>query len=161
MLVPRKGSYTPNEELRLSCPEGVKPSFTSAKCVREFQGVTSGEPVYGDSWWGRRGRGAWTRIEEPVACVGTWGSSPRPLSALTLPPQPLLGAAVPCRLLRSSPLRAPSFPTAPCDAAVLGSAPLGFPHGLGSGLPEPPAYPPQLSHKFAFDSKMLEAPVGR
>ncbi|XP_038026424.1 uncharacterized protein [Anas platyrhynchos] len=69
MLVPRKGSYTPNEELRLSCPEGVKPSFTSAKCVREFQGVTSGEPVYGDSWWGRRDRGAWTRIEEPVACV--------------------------------------------------------------------------------------------
>ncbi|XP_068524136.1 uncharacterized protein [Anas acuta] len=72
-LVPKKGNYTPrltpNEELRLSCPEGFKPSFTSAKCVRKFQGVTSGKPVYGDSWWGRRGRGAWTRIEEPVACV--------------------------------------------------------------------------------------------
>eukprot|EP00075_Anas_platyrhynchos_P012802 XP_027302055.1 receptor-type tyrosine-protein phosphatase kappa isoform X2 [Anas platyrhynchos] len=69
MLVPRKGSYTLNEELRLSCPEGVKPSFTSAKCVREFQGVTSGQPDYGVSWWGRRDRGAWTLIEEPVACV--------------------------------------------------------------------------------------------
>ncbi|XP_068524128.1 uncharacterized protein [Anas acuta] len=69
VLVPKKGSYTPNEELRLSCPEGFKPSFTSAKCVREFQGVTSGEPVYGDSWWGRSSTGAWTRIEEPVACV--------------------------------------------------------------------------------------------
>uniref|UniRef100_A0A8B9UFZ6 Fibronectin type-III domain-containing protein n=1 Tax=Anas zonorhyncha TaxID=75864 RepID=A0A8B9UFZ6_9AVES len=69
VLVPRKGSYTPNEELRLSCPGVVKPFFISAKCVREFQGVTSGQPVYGDSWWGRRDRGAWTRIEEPVACV--------------------------------------------------------------------------------------------
>uniref|UniRef100_A0A8B9ZDF7 Complement factor H n=1 Tax=Anas platyrhynchos TaxID=8839 RepID=A0A8B9ZDF7_ANAPL len=87
VLVPRKGSYTLNEELRLSCPEGVKPSFTSAKCVREFQEVTSGEPVYGVSWWGRSSTGEWTHIEEPVACVGTRGSSPRPLSALTLPPQ--------------------------------------------------------------------------
>ncbi|XP_040396222.1 uncharacterized protein LOC121061441 [Cygnus olor] len=68
-LVPRKGNYTLNEELRLSCPGRVKPSFTNAKCAREFQGVTSGKPVFGVSWWGRYGTGAWTRIEEPVACV--------------------------------------------------------------------------------------------
>ncbi|XP_066843753.1 uncharacterized protein [Anser cygnoides] len=68
-LVPRKGNYTLNEELRLSCPEAVKPSFTKAKCAREFLGVTSGKPVFGVGWWGRNGTGAWTRIEEPVACV--------------------------------------------------------------------------------------------
>ncbi|KAM9167335.1 receptor-type tyrosine-protein phosphatase kappa-like isoform 2-T2 [Mergus octosetaceus] len=73
VLVPRKDNYTPNytpnEELRLSCPGVVKPSFTHAKCVREFRGMTSGKPDFGVSWWGRSGTGAWTRIEEPVACV--------------------------------------------------------------------------------------------
>lgn len=71
-----------------------------------------------------------------------------PEPATALPPQPLLGAAVPCRLLRSSPLGVSSATTGPCDAAVLGSAPLGFPHGLASGLPEPPG--PALTQIFLW-----------
>lgn len=62
--------YPQNRELTLTCPKGLGLSFPMVKCTKEFQGVSSGKPVYVDAWWGRNSQGAWTRIERDVLCTG-------------------------------------------------------------------------------------------
>ncbi|XP_049651200.1 receptor-type tyrosine-protein phosphatase kappa-like isoform X6 [Accipiter gentilis] len=66
-----KKNYRLNEELTLTCPGDLKPSFPKVKCAREFLQVSSGEPVYGDAWWGRNSTGAWTHIVKAVECIET------------------------------------------------------------------------------------------
>ncbi|TRZ09862.1 hypothetical protein HGM15179_017260 [Zosterops borbonicus] len=62
--------YPQNRELTLTCPKGLGLSFPMVKCTKEFQGVSSGKPVYVDAWWSRNSPGAWTRIERDVLCTG-------------------------------------------------------------------------------------------
>ncbi|XP_069736531.1 receptor-type tyrosine-protein phosphatase mu-like isoform X2 [Phaenicophaeus curvirostris] len=80
-FVQSKQHYQLNKELRLTCPGGLEPSFPLVKCAREFLQVDSGEPVYGEVWWGQSSPSAWTIIESPVKCIGIckkpW-SSPYP-----------------------------------------------------------------------------------
>ncbi|KAM9587562.1 receptor-type tyrosine-protein phosphatase T-like isoform 2-T2 [Morphnus guianensis] len=66
-----KKKYQLNEELTLTCPGDLKPSFPKVKCAREFLQVSSGKPVYGDAWWGRNSTGAWTPIAKAVECIET------------------------------------------------------------------------------------------
>ncbi|XP_074876241.1 receptor-type tyrosine-protein phosphatase U-like isoform X1 [Buteo buteo] len=66
-----KKNYQLNKELTLTCPGNLKPSFPKVKCAREFLQVSSGEPVYGDAWWGRNSTGAWTHIAKAVECIET------------------------------------------------------------------------------------------
>ncbi|GAB0202952.1 receptor-type tyrosine-protein phosphatase kappa-like [Grus japonensis] len=70
-FVPSKNSYEENEELTLTCPGDLKPSFSKVKCARELLRVSSGEPVYGDAWWGRNSTSAWMLIERAVECIET------------------------------------------------------------------------------------------
>ncbi|XP_058680462.1 uncharacterized protein LOC131571697 [Ammospiza caudacuta] len=63
------GNPQNREELTLTCPKGLEPSFPEVKCAKEFQQVISGKPVYVDAWWGRSSTGAWTRIEGDVLCM--------------------------------------------------------------------------------------------
>ncbi|XP_053910515.1 receptor-type tyrosine-protein phosphatase kappa isoform X2 [Cuculus canorus] len=65
-----KKYYRLNEELTLTCPGDLEPSFPKVKCAREFLQVHSGEVVYGEAWWGQSSPGAWTIIERPVRCLG-------------------------------------------------------------------------------------------
>ncbi|KAM9587567.1 uncharacterized protein ACIBXB_006974 [Morphnus guianensis] len=66
-----KKNYQLNEELTLTCPGDLKPSFPKVKCAREFLQVSSGKPVYGDAWWGRNSTGAWMPIAKAVECIET------------------------------------------------------------------------------------------
>ncbi|OPJ75434.1 receptor-type tyrosine-protein phosphatase T [Patagioenas fasciata monilis] len=61
--------YRQNEELNLTCPGALKPSLPKVKCARQFLRVSSGEPVYGDNWWGRNSTGAWIPIERAPECI--------------------------------------------------------------------------------------------
>ncbi|XP_071658810.1 uncharacterized protein [Patagioenas fasciata] len=61
--------YRQNEELNLTCPGALKPSLPKVKCARQFLRVSSGEPVYGDTWWGRNSTGAWIPIERAPECI--------------------------------------------------------------------------------------------
>ncbi|XP_014807938.1 PREDICTED: uncharacterized protein LOC106894029 [Calidris pugnax] len=70
-FVPSKNSYEENEELTLNCSGDLEPSYTKVKCAREFLGISSGEAVYGDAWWGTNSTGAWTYIERAVECIET------------------------------------------------------------------------------------------
>ncbi|XP_054042967.1 uncharacterized protein LOC128903087 [Rissa tridactyla] len=70
-FVPNKRSYEENEELMLTCPGDLQPSVPKVKCSRKFTGMSSGEPVYGEAWWGRNSTGAWMYIETAVECVET------------------------------------------------------------------------------------------
>ncbi|XP_054665601.1 uncharacterized protein LOC129199319 [Grus americana] len=70
-FVPSKNSYEENEELTLTCPGDLKPSSSKVKCARELLRVSSGEPVYGDAWWGRNSTSAWMLIERAVECIET------------------------------------------------------------------------------------------
>ncbi|KAM6187541.1 receptor-type tyrosine-protein phosphatase kappa-like [Sarcoramphus papa] len=58
----RKKMYQMNEELTLTCRGDLKPSFPKVKCAKEFLQMSSGKPVYGDTWWGRNSTGAWMHI---------------------------------------------------------------------------------------------------
>ncbi|XP_074712630.1 receptor-type tyrosine-protein phosphatase kappa-like isoform X2 [Strix uralensis] len=61
--------YQRNAELTLTCHAGLKPSFPEVKCASELLEVSSGRPVYRDTWWGRNITGAWMRIERTVECI--------------------------------------------------------------------------------------------
>ncbi|XP_068524137.1 sushi domain-containing protein 1-like isoform X8 [Anas acuta] len=76
-LAPDQEVYKENEEVTLSCPEGLHPSLTHIKCSREVQSISAGKPVYREVWKGKGTGGAWTRIRSMVQCVevfvpGTW-----------------------------------------------------------------------------------------
>ncbi|XP_063279150.1 uncharacterized protein LOC134564302 isoform X3 [Prinia subflava] len=68
-LPENKTEYPQNRELTLTCPEGLEPSFPEVKCTKEFQGVSSGKPVYVHAWWGRNTTDAWMHIERDVQCM--------------------------------------------------------------------------------------------
>ncbi|POI30802.1 hypothetical protein CIB84_005447 [Bambusicola thoracicus] len=68
-FTPDRNTYGVNEELRLTCPGYLKPSFSTVKCAEESLGLGSGKPDYGGIWWGRNSTGAWIPIESPVRCV--------------------------------------------------------------------------------------------
>ncbi|RMC16536.1 hypothetical protein DUI87_06473 [Hirundo rustica rustica] len=64
-----KTEYPQNRELTMTCPEGLEPSFPEVKCTKDFQGVSSGKPIYVDVWWGRNSTGAWTHMEKDILCM--------------------------------------------------------------------------------------------
>ncbi|XP_068784123.1 receptor-type tyrosine-protein phosphatase U-like [Struthio camelus] len=68
-LVPDRVTYQKNEEVVLSCPEGLQPSFTEVKCASEVWSVSHGKPVYREVWMGRNGTGGWIRIRSNVECI--------------------------------------------------------------------------------------------
>ncbi|XP_009556138.2 receptor-type tyrosine-protein phosphatase kappa-like [Cuculus canorus] len=68
-LTPDQESYKKNEEVMLSCPEGLQPSFTHIKCAREVQTISHGKPVYKEVWRGMDSRGSWIRIRSKVECI--------------------------------------------------------------------------------------------
>ncbi|OXB79194.1 UNVERIFIED_CONTAM: hypothetical protein H355_006653, partial [Colinus virginianus] len=84
---PDRNSYRVNEELLLTCPERLKPFFSSVKCAKEFLGLSSSHPVYQDVWWGRNRKGAWIRIQKTVSCSTHCPTSPP--ATLTKTPLPL------------------------------------------------------------------------
>ncbi|CAN8219891.1 unnamed protein product [Coccothraustes coccothraustes] len=67
-LAPDQVKYKKNEEVMLSCPEGLQPSFTQVKCSSEVQSISGGKPVYREVWTGRNSRGSWVRIRSSVEC---------------------------------------------------------------------------------------------
>lgn len=72
-LEPDLQEYKKNEEVMLSCPEGLQPSYTQVRCSREVQIIINGKPVYREVWLGRASSGSWIRIRSRVECVGKEG----------------------------------------------------------------------------------------
>ncbi|XP_064356309.1 uncharacterized protein LOC135324290 [Dromaius novaehollandiae] len=68
-LAPDHTTYKKNEEVMLSCPEGLHPSFSQVKCASEVQSISHGKPVYREVWMGSNGTGGWIRIRSNVECV--------------------------------------------------------------------------------------------
>uniref|UniRef100_A0A8C2T106 Uncharacterized LOC107305758 n=1 Tax=Coturnix japonica TaxID=93934 RepID=A0A8C2T106_COTJA len=68
-LAPDLQEYKKNEEVMLSCPEGLQPSYTHIRCSREVQNIIRGKPVYREVWLGRASSGSWIRIRSRVECV--------------------------------------------------------------------------------------------
>ncbi|NP_001305388.1 sushi domain containing 1 precursor [Gallus gallus] len=68
-LAPDLQEYKKNEEVTLSCPEGLQPSYTHIRCSREVQTIVHGKPVYREVWLGRASSGSWIRIRSRVECV--------------------------------------------------------------------------------------------
>ncbi|XP_052526092.1 receptor-type tyrosine-protein phosphatase kappa-like isoform X1 [Tympanuchus pallidicinctus] len=67
-FTPDRDSYGVNEELQLTCPGHLKPSFSSIKCAEQFQ---KSSPITQYVWMGRNSAAAWIRIEGAVQCVET------------------------------------------------------------------------------------------
>ncbi|XP_064358636.1 uncharacterized protein LOC135325089 [Dromaius novaehollandiae] len=68
-LAPNQATYKKNEEVMLSCPEGLHPSFSQVKCSETVQSMSYPESINRDVWWGRTGTGGWIRIHGPVVCI--------------------------------------------------------------------------------------------
>ncbi|KAM9250428.1 LOW QUALITY PROTEIN: receptor-type tyrosine-protein phosphatase kappa-like [Cariama cristata] len=68
-FAPSKSSDEDNEELMLTCPGDLKPSFLKVKCASAFLQMDHAEPVYEGVWWGRNSTGAWMRTERSVECT--------------------------------------------------------------------------------------------
>ncbi|XP_075267220.1 receptor-type tyrosine-protein phosphatase U-like [Opisthocomus hoazin] len=68
-LAPDQENYKKNEEVMLTCPEGLQPSLTHVKCAREVQSISHGKPVYREVWLGRDSSSGWIRIRSSVECV--------------------------------------------------------------------------------------------
>ncbi|XP_042694369.1 uncharacterized protein LOC122171085 isoform X1 [Centrocercus urophasianus] len=68
-LEPDLQEYKKNEEVMLSCPEGLQPSYTQVRCSREVQIIINGKPIYREVWLGRASSGSWIRIRSRVECV--------------------------------------------------------------------------------------------
>ncbi|XP_065596126.1 uncharacterized protein LOC136050880 [Cyrtonyx montezumae] len=68
-LAPDLDEYKKNEDVMLSCPEGLQPSYTHIRCSREVQTISRGKPVYREVWLGRASSGSWDRIRSRVECV--------------------------------------------------------------------------------------------
>ncbi|XP_068781728.1 receptor-type tyrosine-protein phosphatase mu isoform X3 [Struthio camelus] len=66
---PKKSHYELNEELTLTCPGDLEPSFTHVRCAREFLQLSSGKPVYDNAWWGRNSTGGWIRTGSSMVCI--------------------------------------------------------------------------------------------
>ncbi|XP_054033789.1 uncharacterized protein LOC128899348 [Dryobates pubescens] len=78
-LAPEKDNYKKNEEVMLSCIDGLQPPFTKIKCSRQAQSISHGKPIYREVWLRKDSRGLWTRIHSRVECLevfqvvpGTW-----------------------------------------------------------------------------------------
>ncbi|XP_065517896.1 receptor-type tyrosine-protein phosphatase kappa-like isoform X1 [Lathamus discolor] len=68
-LSPDQDNYWKYEEVMLSCPEGLQPSFTHVKCMRKFLALSHGKPVYREVWLGKDSRGRWNRTQNRVECI--------------------------------------------------------------------------------------------
>ncbi|XP_021237144.1 uncharacterized protein LOC110390235 [Numida meleagris] len=68
-LAPDLEKYKKNEEVTVSCPGGLQPSYTHIRCSRE-EIISRGKHVHRELWLGRDGSGAWTHIQSRVECVG-------------------------------------------------------------------------------------------
>ncbi|XP_035419697.1 uncharacterized protein LOC118256654 [Cygnus atratus] len=82
-LAPNQEEYRRNEEVMLSCPEGLHPSFSHIKCSREVQSISTGKPVYREVWMGKGTGGAWTHILSKVECVEAFQVVPGTLEVST------------------------------------------------------------------------------
>ncbi|NXA32346.1 PTPRM phosphatase, partial [Eudromia elegans] len=68
-LTPNQRNYRQNDEVMLSCPQGLHPSVTEVKCASEIKSITHGKPVYGEVWMRRNGTAGWIRIRSDVECT--------------------------------------------------------------------------------------------
>ncbi|XP_025894962.1 uncharacterized protein LOC112947154 [Nothoprocta perdicaria] len=68
-LTPDQRNYRQNEEVMLSCPDGLHPSFTEVKCASEVKSIRHGKPVYGEVWMRRNGTAGWIRIQSDAECT--------------------------------------------------------------------------------------------
>ncbi|NXD14060.1 PTPRU phosphatase, partial [Nothocercus nigrocapillus] len=68
-LTPDQRYYKQNEEVMLSCPEGLHPSFTEVKCASEVKSISHGKPVYREVWMRRNGTAGWIRIRSDAECT--------------------------------------------------------------------------------------------
>ncbi|NWI17425.1 PTPRU phosphatase, partial [Crypturellus soui] len=67
-LTPDQRNYKQDDEVLLSCPEGLHPSFTDVKCEREV-------------WMGRNGTAGWIHIQSDVDCAELLQVVPETLEA--------------------------------------------------------------------------------
>ncbi|KAM4639342.1 receptor-type tyrosine-protein phosphatase T-like isoform 3-T3 [Amazona ochrocephala] len=77
-LRPDQDNYQKYEEVMLSCPEGLQPSFTHVKCTRKFLILSQGEPEYREVWFGKDSRGQWNQAQNRVQCIAPPESCQRP-----------------------------------------------------------------------------------
>uniref|UniRef100_A0A8B9FPW4 Uncharacterized protein n=1 Tax=Amazona collaria TaxID=241587 RepID=A0A8B9FPW4_9PSIT len=77
-LRPDQDNYQKYEEVMLSCPEGLQPSFTHVKCMRKFLILSQGEPEYREVWFGKDSRGQWNQAQNRVQCIAPPESCQRP-----------------------------------------------------------------------------------
>ncbi|XP_010220020.1 PREDICTED: uncharacterized protein LOC104574456 [Tinamus guttatus] len=68
-LTPDQRNYKENDEVMLSCPEGLHPSFTEVKCKSEVKSTSHGKPVYREVWMGRNGTAGWIHIRSDIECA--------------------------------------------------------------------------------------------
>ncbi|XP_019465884.1 uncharacterized protein LOC109363874 isoform X2 [Meleagris gallopavo] len=69
-LAPDLEEYSKNEEVMLSCPEGLQPSYTRVRCAGGNGALHYAGSVYRDTWQGTKSSGAWLPIEGTVQCLG-------------------------------------------------------------------------------------------
>uniref|UniRef100_A0A672V800 Fibronectin type-III domain-containing protein n=1 Tax=Strigops habroptila TaxID=2489341 RepID=A0A672V800_STRHB len=116
-LEPDQSNYVKNKEVMLSCPEGLQPSFTHVKCLREVQSISSGKPEYREVWLGKDSRGQWNRIQSRVECIEVLQVDPGTLEVSSTSIQVNWTCRVPeaCSRMRATcRLAGPSSP--PCEA---------------------------------------------
>nr|XP_009941003.1 PREDICTED: uncharacterized protein LOC104336836 [Opisthocomus hoazin] len=70
-LSPVQENYKKNEEVMLSCPEGLQPSFTHVKCAGKVLSIIYGKPIYREAWLGKDSSGQWINIQSTfnMECV--------------------------------------------------------------------------------------------
>ncbi|XP_025894694.1 uncharacterized protein LOC112946941 [Nothoprocta perdicaria] len=67
-LTPNHKNYQKNEEVKLSCPQGLFPDFSNVKCSETAQSMRYPGSVNQYMWLGKTSSGGWIRIQEPVKC---------------------------------------------------------------------------------------------
>ncbi|XP_030326433.1 uncharacterized protein LOC115601055 [Strigops habroptila] len=116
-LAPDQDNYKKNEEMVLSCPEGLQPSFTHARCWREFQSNSNEKSEYREVWLGKDSRGQWKHIWSKVECIEVLQVDPGTLEVSSTSIQVNWTCRAPeaCSRMRATcRLAGPSSP--PCEA---------------------------------------------
>ncbi|XP_010220021.1 PREDICTED: uncharacterized protein LOC104574457, partial [Tinamus guttatus] len=68
-LTPNHRNYQKNEEVKLSCPRGLFPSFFNVKCSEAAQSGRYPGSANRYTWLGKTSSDAWIHIQEPVKCT--------------------------------------------------------------------------------------------
>ncbi|XP_021236202.1 uncharacterized protein LOC110389685, partial [Numida meleagris] len=139
-LAPDLEEYRKNEEVTLSCPEGLQPSYTHVRCAGRDGTFDDAGSFYGDTWQGRNSTGAWIPIEGTVQCLEAFQIVPGTLEVSSTSiklnwtcsfPDACQGMQATCRLA------GPSSP--PCEAEQVTG--VEFLHGQKGTFTCPPLQP--------------------